>query len=285
MADVETADDLYGLEPEGFIAARGALAKRLRAAGEREEAGRVAKLRRPPATAWALNVVARTEPQLLEAVLEEGGDLRAAMERAVAGDASGLRAAQAGERRAVDAATAAAARVLGGGGHAAGDAARQRVAGTLRAAMVDEEVADRLRRGVLDADHSAPGFGLDALGEVEPGSAPPPKRKERRPLPGDGGEEEDDAAAARERRAAAARELELLEKRAEKLRRDAERAERRAGDLRTAADEATAESERQARRAQRLHGEAEQEKAVADRLRADADAAAERAAEARRTAG
>ena len=39
---------LYALPPEQFVAARIALAKEIRARGDRVEASRVAKLRRPP---------------------------------------------------------------------------------------------------------------------------------------------------------------------------------------------------------------------------------------------
>ncbi|MBA2280587.1 MAG: hypothetical protein H0W25_05030, partial [Acidimicrobiia bacterium] len=52
-------DDLYTVEPGTFIAARHARVKELKAAGQKQDAAVVAKLRRPTPGAWALNQVAR----------------------------------------------------------------------------------------------------------------------------------------------------------------------------------------------------------------------------------
>ena len=90
------AMNLYGLRPEQFTEARNHLVKQLRAAGRREEASGVARMRKPPATAWALNQVARQHPDVVAAVFDAGGRLRAAMDAALAGDASGVRPARAG---------------------------------------------------------------------------------------------------------------------------------------------------------------------------------------------
>ena len=54
-------DDLYGLPLDRFVAERGALAKALRADGRRDEASRVAALRKPSVAAWAVNQLARTQ--------------------------------------------------------------------------------------------------------------------------------------------------------------------------------------------------------------------------------
>src|SRR6202521_1405783 len=109
-------ESLYALPPEQFVVARSALAKEIRARGDRVEATRVAKLRRPPASAWALNQVARTDPQLINELLEAGGELRAAMSDAMAGDASSLRTAETAERATVEAILSAAAAQLEGQG-------------------------------------------------------------------------------------------------------------------------------------------------------------------------
>jgi hypothetical protein len=167
-----SAADLYALPADRFTEARNGLVKRLRAGGDRDEASRVAKLRRPSAAAWALNQVAREQPDLVVAVLDSGAALKAAMEAALSGDATGLRPAQAGERAAVDAALGAALAHLGSAGLAAGDQARQRLAATLRAAVVDATVAAELEAGSLDRDHDLPGFGLDAPEVVAPARPP-----------------------------------------------------------------------------------------------------------------
>lgn len=257
--DFTVADDLYRLDPGEFVAARDSLARRLRADGQRDEAARVAKLRRPSAAAWALNKAAREHPDVLEAALRAGRELRDATEAALGGDASGLRAASAAERAASDRLISAAASYLGGGA----GAAQQRLAGTLRAAVIDDQVADELRRGVLSTDHESPAFGF-ATG-VELG--PPPARAPRDNVI-DGATErsatkrtdaKQDAAArkaaereaAEERRRAAERRRELarLERTAERLERAAVAAEAAAADARASADAAQQELEEARRRA------------------------------------
>ena len=250
----EPADvaDLYGLPLDRFTAERDALAKRLRAEGKRDDATRASKVRRPPLTAWALNQVARDAPQLIEAVLAAGAELRTAMQDAVDGDASSLRPAQAGERSAVDAVLARAMALLGSAGHAASDTARQRMASTVRAAIVDDSAATLLSQGTLDADREAPGFGIGALSS--------PRTTER-----GGAEVTDDA---EDGKAAEAE--------------DGRAAEARAGQVRQARarlEELTAEADRLAGRAQRMNAAAEEAERVAAQARrgaqeADAEAAA-----------
>ncbi|MDP9073279.1 MAG: hypothetical protein M3N98_03720, partial [Actinomycetota bacterium] len=101
MPDPVDLDRLFQVDLDQFVAERNALAKALKSQGQRDEAARVAKLRRPPATAWALNQVARSDPALVDSVLRAGADLRAAMEQTLGGDASGLRAARSAESQAV----------------------------------------------------------------------------------------------------------------------------------------------------------------------------------------
>lgn len=278
--------DLYALDPGEFTAARNALVKELRAAGRRDEAAGVAKLRRPPVTAWALNRVARDRPDLLEAVLDAGRGLRAATEQALEGDASALRPAQAAERRAVDAVTATASSQLETTGKAGGDTARQRMAATLRAAVVDPTVAEPLLAGALDADHEAPGFGLESFPVPATGlrSAPPgpartagqEKVPAERPPRADGSGPR--AESARRSHRAVADEA---EHRARQLERSAAGAERRAAELRVAAGAAVAEAERTALRAQALTAELDEAEATAASERRAADRAAAQADEAR----
>jgi hypothetical protein len=151
--------DLYAVEPESFTAARNALVKKLRVASDKDQATRVAKLRRPTVSAWALNQVARTSPRLIENLLAAGASLQAAMSEALSGDGSRLHAAEAEERTAVDAICSAAGCV----GRTLTDEHRQRMVATLRAAVLDETVAHALRDGCLDSDHEAPSFGFDAV--------------------------------------------------------------------------------------------------------------------------
>ncbi|HEX6393138.1 MAG TPA: hypothetical protein VFZ97_06825 [Acidimicrobiales bacterium] len=159
----QEADDLFGLRPEEFTAARNALAKRLKSEGLTEQAAGVQALKRPSPTAWAVNQVARERPALIDALIDAGERLRAAIETTMGGDRSGLPAAQAQERRAIEDVVGAAVALLEAGGNPVPESARHRMSETLRAATVDSSVAERLRKGNLQTDMAAPGFGLEAI--------------------------------------------------------------------------------------------------------------------------
>lgn len=279
--------DLYGVDPDAFVDARKAVVKELRAGGRREDAARVAKLRRPPPTAWAVNQVARNRPELIDAVLDAGGRLRQAMEDALDGDPSGVRDAQVGERRAVDAAVGAAVKALEGAGRTTTDAVKLRIAASLRAAVVDPSVAELVRGGVLDADRDAPGFGLDGLSV---GGAPAAARRSHPPRarpaksPPDAPKDADDEAGAAKARHRLAAEADEAEDRARRLEREATEAERRSTQLTAAATEAAAEAARATMRAEQLEAEARAAAEHAGAARTEADAADARAREARRLA-
>jgi hypothetical protein len=233
------ADDLFGLRPEEFTSARNALAKHLKSEGESQEAARVAALRRPTATAWALNQLARQQPDLVEAVVDAGEKLRQATEQALQGDRSGFAAAQAAERAAIRRAVDGAAKFLESGAGKASEAARQRMTETLRAATVDDSAGDLLRRGVLDSDLSAPGFGMESIlaDSVSQGRSGPSKR--------------DDDSRRRDREVRHARlqaEVDEAVARLDEAQAAAEEAEARAGQLRRQADRARTELERAKKR-------------------------------------
>src|SRR4051794_20255768 len=101
MPVADTAD-LYGLPLEEFTAARNALAKQLGRQGDKAAAEEVKRLAKPSRTAWALNQLARRHPDDVEQLLAAGERLREAQQRALAGDASGLRGAAREEQQQVD---------------------------------------------------------------------------------------------------------------------------------------------------------------------------------------
>lgn len=291
MAGPDPVSELYRVDPDDFVAARNRVAKELKAEGRKDEAAEVAGLRRPPPSAWALNQVALDHPELVDAVLEAGAALRGAMGDALGGDASGVREAQAAERRAVDATVAAAAKVLSSAGRAATDALKLRIAASLRAAVVDGDVADLVRRGILGTDRDAPGFGLDGFSVAAATAA---ARRANRPAtdqaaaPPDGQPEADPAADARaeaaERRRIAA-QADEAEDRARRLDREAVDAERRAAQLAEASEAATAEAEKAADRAAQLGSDAAEAVRRASDARAAADVADAAARDARHRAG
>lgn len=72
------ADELYGLRPEDFTAARAARVAAARTAGDRALAERIGKLRRPSLSAWASNLLVREQPEQIEPLLKLGEALRQA---------------------------------------------------------------------------------------------------------------------------------------------------------------------------------------------------------------
>jgi hypothetical protein len=222
-------DDLFRLRPEEFTAARNALAKRLRSDGERERAAEVQALRKPTMTAWALNQVAREQPGVVDRVVHAGEGLRSAMEKAIGGDRSDFQSAQSEERRSIQEAVDAASTVMEAAGVRVTETSRQRMTDTLRAAAVDASVGDQLRRGVLVADTSAPGFGLEGVSadvlarqQRTDGREEPRQRERQARL--DALKREFDKAEQRLREAVSA--AEEAEERAVRLRREADEAER-----------------------------------------------------------
>ena len=247
MAEPSTPDDLYGLPLEEFTSARNALAKELTKAGDKEAAAAVKKLVKPAKTAWALNQLARTQPDVVKKLLEAGTRLRRAQQKALDGDAGPLREATRAEQEQVGAALDAALELFGGTPDAAG-ATADRLRRTLRAAATDPSVGDLLKRGVLTADVEQSGFGLDGFGFDDADLPDEAQEEEESPAsPADArAREEEEARRAREQeRRDAERDAERLTKkavaareRADRFREEAERAEARAVEARATAEEA-----------------------------------------------
>ena len=158
---------LYQLPLEQFVPTRDQLARRLRAAGDRDSARQVAALRRPPVSAWAANQLAHAAPHALEELLEAGAALRQAQQAALAGQpgaARQLRTATAHLRAAITRLSQRAETMLVRAGHAASDATLTRLAATLQAAATgDEATRAALAQGRLHGDLDPAGFGLDLM--------------------------------------------------------------------------------------------------------------------------
>ena len=90
-------DELADLPPEDFVAARDALAKRLKAEGNLPEAADVKKLKRPTVQAWIAEQVRRHHDDVVDALRDASTAVAAAQEAAISG----------GDRDAVREATAA----------------------------------------------------------------------------------------------------------------------------------------------------------------------------------
>ena len=160
MNSTPEVKELYRGAPEGFIAARDALAARLREDGHDAEGAEVKKLRRPTVAAWALDRLADDEPDAIAALLDAGADLARAQRATLSGrDPQALRDATTRRRDLVAQLSQAAADALVDAGRSA-DPHLEDIRGTLEAASVDEEVGDRLRDGTLErTSRPAAGFG------------------------------------------------------------------------------------------------------------------------------
>jgi hypothetical protein len=169
--------DLYGLPLERFVPERGALAKALRADGQREEAARVAKLRRPSVAAWAVNQLVRTQARQVKALFDAGDALQHAQSELLAGrgDATAMREAGERERASVQELTAVARGLLSSEGHELSQLTLGRVSETLHAAAFDEDARARVREGCLEKELRH--VGLGGFGALT-GPLPKPGRKQ-----------------------------------------------------------------------------------------------------------
>jgi hypothetical protein len=171
----EIADRLYGLPPEDFTAARNQAERELRQAGEREEADRVKALRKPTASAGAVNRLVRNHRPQVEAFLDAAARLRDA-QFAGKGD---LGAAEQAERAALEGLVD-----LGG----------ESVRASLQAAAVDDQIARDLLAAQLVREPEPAGFGT-LLVHAAPAAARPAAKAKSASRRTSGPSKADDSAA------------------------------------------------------------------------------------------
>jgi hypothetical protein len=280
---VDSAKDLYGLPLDRFIPERAALAKALRGAKQREEAGEVGALRKPSVAAWAVNQLVRTQPKGIQILFGAGDDLAQAQADAAAGQRSGdaMRDATRRQRDAVSQLLQAAEGLLSSEGQALSQTTLERVGDTLRAAAVDEEARRQVEGGCLTHELRFVGLGLGGLA-ASPGTSPPAPARDKA-APGRTGEPKNKKTAARraQEKAEATRETEATRE-AERERAAALKAARRAeADARRSATRAEKElAAAQARRVQAASSLEEAERILrAAEERAEETAAALESAE------
>jgi hypothetical protein len=158
----EHAERLYAGAPEDFVAARNEAVKALRSSGDRPTATAVGALRRPTQAAWVVNRLVRERSEVVDELLELGASLRAAQSSL---DADTLRDLTKQRRRLV----AGVAREAGALAREAGtpltSATERQVEDTLQAAVVDADLAEVLRSGLLVQPLSS--TGVESLADVQ----------------------------------------------------------------------------------------------------------------------
>jgi hypothetical protein len=183
MGSVTDVDRLFSVPLEDFVAERKQVAKELREAGDREAAAEVAKLPKPTPPAWALNQLAREEPDAVGAWLDAAEELRDVS----ANPGAGLREAMAAHREATRTLLGVVRERARPGGKPLSEPMLARVRELLQAATVDASVADALRAGrVVEGTEppalTAAGEGGEAAGRGSSRAATPrgPSRADER---------------------------------------------------------------------------------------------------------
>jgi hypothetical protein len=198
-------DSLFAAPLDEFVAERDALAKRLRADGDREAAERVKALRKPSAAVWAVNQLARRQQKDYRALLQAGDRLREAQEQVLGGESpETLQEAAAAERQLVERLTEKGRAVLEVAGHSPTEAMVRRVNGTLHAAATRPDLREAAESGRLEHEEETSGFGFDLLSGVP--AAPKRKQGEDKRLRERRGAAEERLQAAREELAEARQE-------------------------------------------------------------------------------
>jgi hypothetical protein len=158
-----------------FVAARQALAKRLKQEGD-ERAAAVKELRKPSLSAWAVDQLFAHEAQAMAAFVAAGERARAAQRKAEAGgDPRPLREALATIAGETPRLLARGAELLAAAERAPGEAIVERVRTNLEALALDPQTAPVAARGWLDEDLAPPGFEVMAALQVAAAGVRPAK--------------------------------------------------------------------------------------------------------------
>jgi hypothetical protein len=263
----DAIDRLYGLPLDAFVGERDALAKELRAAGQRDEAAAVKALKKPSVAAWAVNQALRTQTKAARDLWKAGDALAAAQDAVLSGKGSGadLRAATERERAAVEPLVDAARGLLTTSGGDLSDATIERVRQTLHAGAIDPEARDEVAAGRAVRERAPQGL----FGGGVAVAAPEPRARKAAPAKGDAAAKR--GATAPKRGAAAAKRDAAADKR------EREAAARREREEAARARKEAAARERERRAAEQRVAKAEKALATAQARSADAAARLEAA--------
>ncbi|UFR00531.1 hypothetical protein KBP30_04760 [Streptomyces sp. Go40/10] len=177
------ADELYGLRPEEFVAARDRRALDARKAGDDALAKEIGALRRPSLAAWVSNLLVRRQRQEVEPLLELGEELRRAHRELDGGRLRGL----ARRQSEVIGSLGRQARLLAAeAGRPVGDGVQREVEETLHAVLADPEAGRTWAEGRLVKPLSAT-FGFPQADESVLAHRPAPPATTGTARRGEGG--------------------------------------------------------------------------------------------------
>ena len=235
MAAPETDDDigrLFSVRPADFVGERNATAKRLKAAGRRDDAATVEKLPRPTLSVWAVNQIARQEPALVRRLT----DATTALQGGTGGEALRYADALAAHRDVLKALRLKAEEILDSAGFRPAPELLTRVVHDLRAGISSPESrplieSGRLVRDVADDSDANPFAGAP---ESAPRPTTPARSDDQTDSPAardaarvrDAGRARDEARAREEARAFQRRRIENLRERVATARAASEKDER-----------------------------------------------------------
>ncbi|MEU6591815.1 hypothetical protein ABZ923_21770 [Streptomyces sp. NPDC046881] len=140
------ADELYGLRPEEFVAARDRRALDARKAGDQALAKRIGALRRPSLAAWVSNLLVRRQPDEVQPLLGLGEELRRAHREL---DGALLRRLARRQNEVIGALGRQARQLAAEAGHPVGEGVQREVEETLHAVLAAPEAAREWAAGRL----------------------------------------------------------------------------------------------------------------------------------------
>jgi hypothetical protein len=150
----EAAAELYWADPADFVERRGVLVAQARAAGQASAAKSIAALRKPTRSAWVINRLIRSDPDVTSRLVGLGDELRAAQ-----GSLDGAAIRELSTRRRQLIAELSRQAFTASDLRSPPVAVRDEVNATLGAALADPQLAGQLAAGTLERPAQAEGFG------------------------------------------------------------------------------------------------------------------------------
>jgi hypothetical protein len=158
----EAVAELYWSDPADFVERRGVLVAQARAAGQAPAAKSIAALRKPTRSAWVVNRLIRSDPDVTSRLVRLGDELRAAQ-----GSLDGAAIRELSARRRQLVAELSRQAFAASGLQSPPAAVRDEVNATLGAALADPQLAGQLAAGTLERPAQAEGF-LPTAGPADP---------------------------------------------------------------------------------------------------------------------